>query len=295
MVERVDALMRSYVEELGDSTALTLFDRLPHGKRLRAKLVLKIARESKEALKLASIIELIHAASLLHDDVIDDAMSRRGVDSINAIYGNKSAIMLGDILYSKAFFELTTLSDEIAKTISNAVTMLSIGELLDVELSKEFNPDPRLYMDMIYKKTAVLIEASAKSAALLSSKDSEAFALYGKNLGIAFQIVDDILDITSDTKTLGKPALNDFKEGKSTLPYIYLYEWLDSSGKSQLLNLYKKALNEDERRWLLEKMRESAAIERAIQKAKALGNEAINAVDDPSLKSIISDMIDREF
>ncbi len=295
MLEKVDKLMSSYIEELGDSHSLDLYKKLPHGKRLRAKLVLKIAQESVETIKLASVVELIHAASLLHDDVIDEADSRRGVDSINAIYGNKSAIMLGDILYSKAFFELTTLPNEIARSISNAVTMLSVGELLDVELSNEFNSNIDIYMDMIYKKTAVLIEASAKSAALISSKDSEAFALYGKNLGIAFQIVDDILDITSDSKTLGKPALNDFKEGKTTLPYIYLYEWLDDSGREKLLSLYKKELNSEEKSWIVENMKNSGAIDRAMQKAKELGSEAINAVDDISLKSIISDMIDREF
>jgi octaprenyl-diphosphate synthase len=295
MVENVDKLMREYIEGLGDSYTLSLYDRLPPGKRVRAKLILTIAGSGKDSVELASIIELIHAASLLHDDVIDDANQRRGVRSINSIYGDKSAIMLGDILYSKAFFELTSFSKEISKIVSNAVTMLSIGELLDVELSKEFNPKRELYFDMIYKKTAVLIEACSKSAAVLAKRDVDSYALYGKNLGLSFQIIDDILDITSDEKTLGKPVMNDFKEGKTTLPYIYLYEALDEDDKAKLLSLYKKDLSLEEIEWIKEKMIESQAIKKSYQEAKNLADDAVKNIEDERLKEIILSLIKREF
>lgn len=297
MLTQVETLMRDSVAKL-DSYSLSLFDKLPAGKRLRAKLILKIAGESEDAVKLASIVELIHAASLLHDDVIDDAETRRGIASINAIFGNKTAIMLGDILYSKGFSELTTFPQEISKTIADAVTMLSIGELMDVELSKELNLNQELYFDMIYKKTAVLIEAAAKAAALLGDKDAEAFALYGKNLGLAFQIIDDVLDITMDSETLGKPALHDFQEGKTTLPYIYLLETLDGAEKEKLKGLYKKSLNEEESLWIKSIMMESGAIEKSVKLAQKLGYEALHAIENEkneSLEMVIKNMIEREF
>jgi octaprenyl-diphosphate synthase len=289
--------MRESVASL-DAYSLSLYDKLPAGKRLRAKLILKIADNSATAVKLASIVELIHAASLLHDDVIDDADTRRGIASINAVFGNKTAIMLGDILYSKGFSELTSFSQEISKTISNAVTMLSIGELMDMELSKSLNLNQELYFDMIYKKTAVLIEAAAKSAAILSDKDSEAFALYGKNLGLAFQIIDDVLDITMDSQTLGKPALHDFEEGKTTLPYLYLFESLDEDEREKLQGMYKKCLKEDEKVWIQEMMRRHQAIEKSVQLAQKLGYEALEAIkkeQSSDLESVIKNMIEREF
>jgi octaprenyl-diphosphate synthase len=297
MLNRVEIMMREFVCEL-DESALQLYDKLSHGKRLRAKLILKIADDCDEAIKLASIVELIHAASLLHDDVIDDATTRRGKSSINALFGNKSAIMLGDILYSKGFFELTSFDEKISKSISDAVAKLSVGELMDVQMSEEFNPSLEKYFDMIYKKTAVLIESTAQSAALLVDKDEKKFALYGKNLGLAFQIIDDVLDITMSSEKLGKPALSDFKEGKATLPYIYLYQSLDEKEKNTLLNMYKKELNENDQAWIKLKMQEYYVIEKSVNYAKELGEEALLAIESensPELEKIITDMIERDF
>ncbi len=297
MLENVERVMDEFVLSLDDDYVKKLFSEISKGKRLRAKLVMKIASSKSEAYKLAAIIELIHAASLLHDDVIDDATTRRGKDSINAVYGDKTAIMLGDILYSKAFFELSSISEEIAKIVSNAVVLLSMGELLDVELSKEFNTDKESYLDMIYKKTASLIEATAKSAAVLSGRDDERYALYGKNLGLAFQIIDDVLDITQTSEQLGKPSMHDFKEGKTTLPYIYLYERLNEQDKEVLLGLFKKDLSEDDKIWIKLKMKETNSLDDSILYAKKLGNEALEVIRDenPSLCGIISDMIERDF
>ncbi|WP_458699446.1 polyprenyl synthetase family protein [Sulfurospirillum sp. 1307] len=290
--------MRSYIESIGDSKSLELFDKVPKGKRLRAKLILKIANQSDEAIKLASIVELIHAASLLHDDVIDEADTRRGVLSINHQFGNLTAIMLGDILYSKGFEMLTHLPIEVARVVSSAVTKLSVGELLDVELAKKFNDDLEIYFDMIYKKTASLIEACAISGAILSGRDIEKYATYGRNLGIAFQVIDDVLDITSSSEILGKPALNDFKEGKTTLPYIYMYQQLNEKDKIKLQSLFAKELSKEESEWILNKMNETNAIKESIKYAKKLGIEALESIKDenlPELEKIINDMIEREF
>ncbi len=298
MLEQIQDKMNEFIASLQNERISELFSTLPSGKRLRSKLILNIAPHSKHSIDVCAIVELIHGASLLHDDVIDEAKTRRGKTSYNALYGDKSAIMLGDILYSKAFFELSKLDDNIAQTISNAVTSLSIGELIDVELGKAFNPNKDIYMDMIYKKTASLIEAAAISGALLSNKDGQKFATYGKNLGLAFQIVDDILDITQDSKTLGKPALNDYKEGKTTLPYMYLYEALDEQEKSKLLGFFGKELDEEQIGWIKEKMKVHGVIERSIKEAREFGQLALDAIKDedlPKLNEVVISMIDREF
>ena len=298
MLKKVEILMLQMVESLGDESITKIFKKVPKGKRLRAKLILKIAGASEDAFKLAAIVELIHAASLLHDDVIDDALIRRGEESINAVFGNKTSIMLGDILYSKGFTELTTFQNSIAYKISNAVALLSVGELLDVELSASFNSDKNRYLDMIYKKTASLIEAASTSAAILAGKNIKIYELYGKNLGLAFQVIDDVLDITQDSQKLGKPSLHDFKEGKTTLPYMYLYERLDEKSKQKLLSLFKKDLSKDDKIWIKSKMQESSSLADSIEYAKQLGAEALNAIkneNDDSLSSIIKEMIQRDF
>lgn len=297
-MDKIDEIMSEFINELGYSRASEIFNDMGSGKKLRSKLLLKIAGESSQSLKLCAVIELIHLASLLHDDVIDGSDTRRGKASINAKFGAKNAIMLGDILYSKGFFELCKFGEKIAGVISDAVCKLSIGEMMDVELSNSFNVDKNAYKKMIYYKTAVLIEASAAVGAILAGLDEDKFRLYGKNLGLAFQIIDDILDITQDAKTLGKPNLSDFKEGKTTLPYIYLYENLDEDGKSRLLTLFKKELNSDESEWIRAKMNEFNIIKRSIKEAKNLGEEAIKSIDEfglEGLKDIVKSMIDREF
>jgi octaprenyl-diphosphate synthase len=288
--------IKQFVQECNDAKSLALLDLLATGKMLRSKLILKIAGINEEAIKLCAIVEMIHAASLLHDDVIDEAHTRRGKPSVNALFDNKTAIMFGDILYSKAFTELSQMDKRIAYTVSNAVTLLSIGEMLDVDLTQKFNSNYELYLDMIYKKTASLIEASARAAAILASKDEEKYALYGKNLGLAFQMIDDILDITQDSSTLGKPAMLDFVEGKVTIPYLFLHQRIDD--KQKLESMYKKSLNQEEIAWIKEQMNTTNALQDAILQAKALGNEAIDALKDENtleLVMIMKAMIEREF
>ncbi len=288
--------IKEYVKECGDKKSLELLDMLAQGKMLRSKLILKIAGVNDDSVKLCSVVEMIHAASLLHDDVIDEADTRRGKPSINALFDNKTSIMFGDILYSKAFTELSQMDKKISYTISNAVTLLSIGEMLDVDLTKDFNSSYDKYFDMIYKKTASLIEASAKAAALLCGKDEDAFALYGKNLGLAFQMIDDILDITQDSATLGKPAMLDFVEGKVTIPYLLLHERIED--KSKLESLYKKPLNEDEQAWIKDQMIKNNVLIDSIAQAQKLGMEAVEVIkndESEDLKNIMNQMINREF
>ena len=298
MLSAVERKIEQFIADLDDKEVTSLYTKLPHGKRLRAKLILKIAGSGLSVVKTAAIVEMIHAASLLHDDVIDDADTRRSKPSLNALYGNKTAIMLGDILYSKGFLELNNISSEVSKIVSNAVVQLSLGELKDVSLSKAFNLDRDVYLKMIYQKTASLMEAAAGAAALLAGKDKTAYMTYGRNLGIAFQMIDDILDITMDTETLGKPALHDFEEGKTTLPYIYLYEVLDTKDAAKLKSLHTKKLTLDEQLWIKAKMKEYQIIEKSFTEAKVLAEEAIslmNAHGEVALSEIAMAMIERDF
>ena len=296
-LQEVKNQIKEFVKVCNHEKSLELLDKLATGKMLRSKLILKIAGISQESIKLCAVVEMIHAASLLHDDVIDDADTRRGQPSVNALYDNKTSIMFGDILYSRAFTELSQMDKKVAYTISNAVTLLSIGEMIDVDLTNSFNKSYDLYLDMIYKKTASLIEASAKAAAIIAGLDVDKYALYGKNLGLAFQMIDDILDITQDSATLGKPSMHDFVEGKVTIPYLLLHERIED--KARLESLYKKELNEQDTTWIKEQMSITNALNDSILQAKAIGNEAINAVIDEensqTLVMIMKAMIEREF
>jgi len=295
-MQRVESEIARLIDEIDYDEVTKLFEMLSGGKRLRAKLILKIASMHKDAPLLAAIVELIHAASLLHDDVIDEAMTRRGVTSVNATDGSKTAVMLGDILYSKAFTELVAFDKDIAKVIASSVTALSKGEMMDVKMADHFNTDEKKYLDMLYLKTATLIEAASKASALLVKKDAVTHALYGRNLGLSFQIIDDILDITSDEKTLGKPAMNDFLEGKCTLPYIYLYEALDDKDKKRLVSLHGKSIEKNDTQWIKEKMSEHLCVEKSFKLAQKLSLEAQEAMkEDEELTNILETMIKRSY
>ncbi|WP_457744558.1 polyprenyl synthetase family protein [Sulfurimonas sp.] len=295
-MQRVEQEIDRLIQECEYDEVERLFKTLSGGKRLRAKLILKIASQHKDAPLLAAIVELIHAASLLHDDVIDEADTRRGAASVNATEGSKTAVMLGDILYSKAFTELVVFEKDVAQTIAASVTALSKGEMMDVNMAKSFNSDEKKYLDMLYLKTATLIEAAAKASALLVGKDAKNHALYGKNLGLSFQIIDDILDITADEKTLGKPAMNDFVEGKCTLPYIYLYEQLNADDREKLVSFHAKKLTDSEIFWIKAKMAEYKTVEKSFQLAQNLSDEAKSILaNDEDLVNILNIMIKRSY
>jgi len=295
-MQRVEAEIARLIQEIDYDEVTRLFGMLSGGKRLRAKLILKIAGAHKDAPLLAAIVELIHAASLLHDDVIDDAATRRGVASVNATDGSKTAVMLGDILYSKGFTELVAFPKDVAQSIAASVTALSKGEMMDVAMAEAFNADESKYLDMLYLKTATLIEAAAKASALLVGKDAQKHALYGRNLGLSFQIIDDILDITSDEATLGKPAMNDFVEGKCTLPYIYLYKELNTQDKEKLLALHAKKITQEQTQWIQAKMQEYKTVEKSFHLAQELSGEAQKAMsEDQELVQILETMIKRNY
>ncbi|PAF50599.1 polyprenyl synthetase family protein [Helicobacter sp. 13S00477-4] len=297
MLGQIEKKIQNFMQEIANINIEQLFSQIISGKMLRSKLILAICPHHPKVIELCAIIEMIQSASLLHDDVIDESEIRRGKPSLNASFGNKNAIMLGDVLYSKAFFELTKMDQRIAQSISNAVIELSRGEIDDVYLSENFNPSQEKYFQMLRDKTASLIGASAECGAILAGLDDVKYKNYGINLGIAFQIIDDVLDVKGDRETLGKPSMRDFKEGKTTLPYIFLYENLPENQKKILVSYFRQDSPKIDE-WLKEHFNKYNIIHSVIDQAIRYGDLAIASIKDQKnhlLEEIVDKMIYREF
>lgn len=198
------------------------------GKKLRPLLLILSARlcgyEGSHDASLAVVFEFIHAASLLHDDVVDHAKFRRNRPAANTVWGNQAVVLVGDFLYSKAI-HLTVGYDSvrILEVLSEATTRMSEGEVLQLVYADNLEITEEEYIEVITRKTAVLISAACQIGAIFGGGDAQrekALKTYGHNLGIAFQLIDDTLDYTGDVKELGKPVGNDIQEGKATLPLI---------------------------------------------------------------------------
>jgi octaprenyl-diphosphate synthase len=202
------------------------------GKRLRPLLVLLAARalgyEGEQHVRSAAIIEFIHTATLLHDDVVDGSDRRRGRDTANTVFGNQASVLVGDFLYSRAFQMMVDLdSMRVMQILADATNTIAAGEVM--QLMNVHDPDTteEAYRQVIYRKTARLFEAGAQIAAVLADRDpadEEAMITYGKSLGTAFQLVDDALDYNASANELGKNIGDDLAEGKPTLPLIYAME-----------------------------------------------------------------------
>jgi len=228
-----DAVTDYILNHLGSSVPLV--EKIGHyivsggGKRLRPLLVLLSANacgyKGEQHIPLAAVIEFIHTATLLHDDVVDNSELRRGNATANARWGNAPSVLVGDFLYSRAFQIMVEIDRmEIMKVISNATTIIAEGEVM--QLLNQRNPDTSedAYMQVILGKTAMLFEAATEAGAILADTDAktrEALRLYGRHLGIAFQLVDDLMDYLSDSETMGKNVGDDLAEGKATLPLIH--------------------------------------------------------------------------
>jgi octaprenyl-diphosphate synthase len=220
------------------------------GKRIRPILLFLIAKafeviNFESTINSAFAIELIHTASLLHDDVVDDTKKRRGKRTANTIWGNKEAILVGDYLFTQAFLTISNLQNHQATQIlARASSKLTIGEISQLENEQNANLSKNDYIDIIYCKTASLFEASAKLGALFAKNgDLDSVGNFGRNIGIAFQIMDDILDYTP-SNFLNKDIGSDFKEKKVTLPIILLLE-NDFSQKQKVRDHFSQLHNSD--------------------------------------------------
>jgi octaprenyl-diphosphate synthase len=244
-LKEVNILLRKNI--IKEKTISKLYDYIfkKNGKQLRARLSLISSsvdrRQGKKRYKLAAIIELLHNATLVHDDVVDDSPTRRGVKSVNNIWTNAHGVLIGDYIYSKAFMLMVELGNSrILEELSNATNDISKGELIQLDAIGNKDISLSKLEDISYFKTGRLFEASARCGALLSdSKGSYVrnISECAKNLGIVFQIKDDLLDYLGQENAIGKPAFQDIKEGKVTYPFYFAYKNAGNEDKKILLNM----------------------------------------------------------
>jgi len=199
------------------------------GKRVRPMMLLLSAQlagyQGDSHIGLASVVEFIHTATLLHDDVVDSAVLRRGQDSANAVWGNEASVLVGDFLFAKSFSIMVREGNlDILRTLSDATTQMAEGEVLQLISTSDLELDEERYIEVVRNKTAVLLSAASRCGAILggcSADEEEALAAYGMDLGIAFQFMDDALDYVADQTEFGKECGHDLLEGKVTLPLIH--------------------------------------------------------------------------
>ena len=282
------------------------------GKRLRALLTLESAKltgynEDKRDINLAACVELIHSATLLHDDVIDESELRRGVKTTNSIWGNQSSILVGDYLLSRCFEMMVEDGDlEILKLLSSTSAKIAQGEILQLQHKGEADLLEETYIDIINLKTASLFAAATKTGACLSrsnDKEKKALESYGRNLGLAFQIADDALDYYAKEKLFGKEIGKDFFEGKVTLPLITIFQKGNEEEKKFLNTVMRKdkRLEEDFKNTLT-LINKYKAVETTFKKAEYFVNVSFDALaifpnteDKKILQNLTSFSLNRSF
>ena len=258
------------------------------GKRLRALLTLGSAKlcgytKGGRDINLAACVEMIHGATLMHDDVIDLGDIRRGKETLNSIWGNHSSVLIGDYLLSRCFEMMVEDGNiEVLKLLSSTSSKIAQGEVLQLQHKGEVDMLEETYFKIITAKTAELFSASTKVGAILSStetKEKEALEFYGKNLGLTFQIADDTLDYNSDLKFFGKKIGKDFLEGKITLPVILLFQNVSTAEKDKLKNIFQQETRSNEDlNFTLELIKKYNIINECYKKAEHFINLASNSL-----------------
>lgn len=257
------------------------------GKRLRPMLTLASARlcgySRKAHIGLATCVEFIHTATLLHDDVVDDSVLRRGLASANTVWGNKPSVLVGDFLFSRAFELMVEHGSlEILGILSRASSIIAEGEVMQLVTTSDIETSEAAYLDVIRSKTAQLFAAACRIGAVVAERPtSEADALdaYGMNLGIVFQLIDDVLDYSAKQATLGKTIGDDFREGKMTLPLVLALSRADTSER----RFWQRAIEDlDQREGDLERaiaiLEERRALADSVERARSYGEEARRAL-----------------
>ncbi len=258
------------------------------GKRLRALLTLGSAKlcgylKGGRDINLAACVELIHAATLIHDDVIDNGEIRRGKKTLNSVWGNQSSILIGDYLLSRCFEMMVEDENlEVLKLLSSTSAKIAQGEILQLQHKGEIDMLEETYFKIISSKTAELFAAATKVGAILGNKNNkikDALGFYGKNLGLTFQIADDTLDYNSDFNLFGKKIGNDFFEGKITLPIILLSQKANSLEKNQIKEFFSKK-NRDEKNFqiILQLIKKYNIVKECYKKAEHFINLASNSL-----------------
>ncbi|MDA0144451.1 octaprenyl diphosphate synthase [Vibrio sp. RW] len=253
------------------------------GKRLRPLLALLSARalgyQGEAHITSAAFIEFIHTATLLHDDVVDESDMRRGKATANAAFGNAASVLVGDFIYTRSFQMMTTLGSlKILELMSEAVNVIAEGEVQ--QLMNCNNPDTteESYMQVIYSKTARLFEAATQIGAILTESSPEvetAMQNYGKYLGTAFQLIDDVMDYTADGKEMGKNVGDDLAEGKPTLPLLYAMHNAAPVQASMIREAIEKANGMERLDDIMSVMKETGSLEYTVNKAYEEADKAI--------------------
>ena len=256
------------------------------GKRLRPLIVLLSALacgyQGKQHINLAAIIEFIHTATLLHDDVVDESTLRRGRETANAIWNDHSSVLVGDFLYSRAFQMMVNANNmQVMQVMADTTNTISEGEVLQLLNAHDPDTDEQRYFNVIKYKTAILFSASTKLGAIVGDsgeKIYQALDAYGFNFGIAYQLIDDALDYSSDAATMGKNVGDDLAEGKPTLPLIYLLQ----HGTEKQIHLVREAIEQgtlDHLDAIQTAIRESDAIAYTKKLAQQYAEQAIHALE----------------
>ena len=273
------------------------------GKRIRALLTMGSAKlggylDGKRDINLAACVELIHSATLLHDDVIDESEIRRGNKTANAIWGNQSSILVGDYLLSRCFEMMVDDGDqEILKLLSSTSSKIAQGEVLQLQHKGEADLLEENYIKIINLKTAALFAAATKVGACISNLDKkkkDALESYGKNLGLAFQIADDALDYFSKEKIFGKQIGKDFFEGKVTLPIIIVFQKSNMIERNFLTKIFKKdARNKEDFDETLQLIKKYKALETTFKRAEYFVNvsyDALGMFENSNEKNILQNL-----
>ncbi len=282
------------------------------GKRLRALLTLGSAKlcgysKGSRDINLAACVELIHSATLMHDDVIDEGVIRRGKETLNKVWGNHSSVLIGDYLLSRCFELMVEDGNlEVLKLLSSTSSKIAQGEVLQLQHKGEIDMLEETYLKIISAKTAELFAAATKVGAILSNvdtKEKKALEFYGRNLGLTFQIADDTLDYNSELKVFGKKIGQDFFEGKITLPIILLHQKLGTNEKKILKKIFdNKFKSKEDFNKVLSMIKKYKIIQECYQKAQHYINLASNSLsifkdckEKNILKNLTSFSLSRNF
>jgi octaprenyl-diphosphate synthase len=274
------------------------------GKRLRPMLTLASAKlcgyEGDRHINLAAIIEFLHTATLLHDDVVDESDMRRGQQSANDVFGNKPSVLVGDFLFSRSFeMMVEDGSLDILAILSSASAVLAEGEVMQLITTNDTETEETAYLDVIKGKTAVLFAAACRIGAVVAGRpkvEEEALDSYGMNLGIVFQLIDDVLDYSAQQAKLGKTVGDDFREGKITLPIILAFR----RGDEEERNFWRRTVGELEQTdgdldRAIELMEKHDALADTIERARhygAVARDALGIFPESPEKTALSDVID---
>jgi len=274
------------------------------GKRLRPMLTLASARMCGYAgtrhIALAACVEFIHTATLLHDDVVDDSELRRGLASANTVWGNKASVLVGDFLFSRSFeLMVEDGSLDVLRILSHASSVIAEGEVMQLVTTNDTETGETAYLDVIRSKTAQLFAAACRIGAVVADRprvEEEALETYGMNLGIAFQIIDDVLDYSAKQATLGKSIGDDFKEGKISLPVILAFRRGDDEERA----FWRRALENLEQgdgdlEHAIHLMGKHAALADSVERARhygAIARDALGIFAESAEKSAFHELID---